>query len=106
MTVKEKIMDIADDLFWGTTECGDGSIEFERRSPADEDFIFTIDGNDPVKEIRDYARDFDPEEHAEFWVRNRENSTSIPNIRILIEDADDIKKMLTELAEAVSKMEV
>lgn len=106
MTVKEKVMDIADDLFWGTTECDDGSIEFERRSPADEDFIFTIDGNDPVKEIQDYARDFDPEEHAEFWVRNRENSTSIPSIRVLMEDADDIKKMLNELAEAVSKMEV
>ena len=83
-------------------------IEFEKYSPAGEDFIFTITGNDEARvaeQVREYAYDFDPDEHAEMWVESRGKRGVPDSIRTLIDDADAIKEMAFELADALRKAE-
>lgn len=84
-------------------EDGKRCWELEKYSPADEDFTFTVGDKNLVESISEYATDFDPDEHAEMWVRARYEGTdkTIPGIRTLVEDADAIKSMLEELAAAL-----
>lgn len=73
-----------------------------------EDFIFTITGNDEARvaeQVREYAYDFDPDEHAEMWVESRGKRGVPDSIRTLIDDADAIKEMAFELADALRKAE-
>ena len=48
-----------------------------------------------------YANTFDPDEHAEMHIENRGRGGTPSSIRVLIDDANDIKDMLKELANAV-----
>ena len=94
---------------WTITDCdyngGSKGFEFKKYSPAGEDFIFSVEANNPdelVDNIREYYNDFDPEEHVEMWVEARHNGVGgIPSIRRLVEDADDIDSMLEELSIAL-----
>ena len=108
MTKKQR--DIIEAQDWSISECdyanGGKGFEFEKYSPAGEDFIFSVEANNPrelVEGIKEYAADFSPDEHIEMWVIARCNgSTGIPSIRELVEDADAIDKMLQELAAALA----
>lgn len=77
---------------------GEYDTELEWYSPAGEDFIITFyfDGTpgDFVNQFREYACDFDPDEHAESWVEFRGEGGCPSSIRELIEDADAIKEFL------------
>ena len=69
----DALIDAAELLDW-SVHIYDDYIEFEKYSPAGEDFIFTITGNDEARvaeQVREYAYDFDPDEHAEMWVESR-----------------------------------
>ena len=69
---------------------------------------FTITGNDEARvaeQVREYAYDFDPDEHAEMWVESRGKRGVPDSIRTLIDDADAIKEMAFELADALRKAE-
>lgn len=81
-------------------ENGEKCWELGKYSPAGEDFTFIAGDKRLVENISEYATNFDPDEHAEMWVRARYEGTdkTIPGIRTLIEDADAIKSMLEELA--------
>lgn len=95
-----------EDLGWYVHFCDDNSIEFETYSPAGEDFIFSIEGRDIVREVAEYAYDFDADEHASMWIDARERVSGVPkSIRTLIDDADEIQKMLDELADALREIE-
>lgn len=102
--LKNRLIEKADELEWSVNIDGD-DWEFEKYSPAGEDFIFTVSVDAPEevwREVRRYANDFDTEEHIEMWVEAKKNLVSgIPSIRRLVEDADDIDKMLDELADAL-----
>ena len=108
----EKQREIIEGLYWTIHECqlcdGEKGYELEKYSPAGEDFIFTAEDSRLAESIREYAADFDPDEHAEMWVRARYEGKdqTIPSIRELIEDADAINLMLQELAAALSKDEM
>ena len=74
----------------------------------DADFIFTIVGNDEgavAEKVREYAYDFDPDEHAEMWVESRGKRGVPDSIRTFVDDADAIKEMLFELAQELRKAE-
>ena len=58
-----------------------------------------------AEQVREYAYDFDPEEHAEMWVESRGKRGVPDSIRTLIDDADAIKEMAFELADALRKAE-
>lgn len=101
------LVDAAEEIDW-SVHIYDDCIEFEKYSPAGEDFVFSIvgtDENELVKEVNRYASDFDPDEHAELWVGSRGKRGVPGSIRTLIDDADSIKEMLVELAKKLQKAE-
>ena len=97
-----KIKEIAEHLGWRVDEYDDGTVEFSQCSPAGEDFSFTVNAEEAAKEIYEYYNGFDVDEHIEMWIEARENGAhGVPSTRQLVEDAEDISKMLKELADAV-----
>ena len=103
----DTLVDAAELLDW-SVHINDDCIEFEKYSPAGEDFFFTITGNDEARVVeqgRGYAYDFDPDEHAEMWVEIRGKRGVPDSIRTLIDDADAIKEMVFELAAELRKAE-
>lgn len=82
-------------------------VELETYSPAGEDVIVTFryDGTDEdfVNRFREYAADFDPDEHAEGWIGCRGESGCPESIRELIEDAEAIKTDLVDTALKLSE---
>ena len=101
MTKRQKR--ICERLGWNITEY-ENDVELSQYSPAGEDFSFTADKKHFARSIEEYAYDFDPDEHAEMWVRNMYTVKGVPqSIRVLIDDADAISEMLTELSEQINK---
>lgn len=97
-----EIKKIAERLGWRVDEYDDGTVEFSQYSPAGEDFSFTVNAKEAAKEIYEYYDDFDIDEHIEMWIEAREHGAhGVPSTRELVEDAEDIYKMLKELASAV-----
>lgn len=101
--MKRKIRDVIENLDWRIYE-DETNIELEKYSPLGEDFIFSVDNNNNiVGQIIDYAENFDTDEHAEMYINIR-GERGVPNsIKDLIEDAQDIKQMLLELANELKK---
>ena len=87
------------DVSWCNFYMGHVGWEISQYSPAGEDFNFAIEHDDnvekAVKAIKEYAYDFDVDEHVQLNVGTR----GAPDIRTLVEDADAIQEMLTELAD-------
>ena len=100
--LENKVIETCEDLGWWVNECGD-YLEIGQASPLGEDFFFTIAKNDIIQDIKEYASDFDADEHAENISRMRGAPKSI---RALLADADEIQEMLYELADAVANLEV
>ena len=105
-----QLEDVAKSLGWAINDISDCctsnlGIECCQYSPAGEDFFFTAQADnirDIVCEIVEYARDFDPDEH----VRDVMNMRGAPRLRILVEDAEAIAAMISELADALIEHEV
>lgn len=106
-SLKQALLDKAEQMGWWYNIYNDGSIEIGQHSPAGEDFFFAIAGKDITSEIKEYYEDFDPDEHAKMWVENMNKVNGVPkSVRILIDDAEAIDNMLMELAETLQEMEV
>lgn len=101
----DALIDKAEELGWWV-RVYDNCIDIGKASPAGEDFFFTVTNKDDVvREVQEYASDFDPDEHAEMWVERR-GKNGVPNsIRTLIDDADAIQEMVDGLAEALTAVE-
>ena len=84
-------------------------VELEKYSPAGEDFGMIIDFNkeDPVgsclEDLEEYANNFNVGEHAEMWIPGRGKGGRPSSISELIQDAEDIKKMVFELLDALTQ---
>ena len=83
--------------------------EIEFYSPEGEDVYETVwyDGTDNgfIEAFRQLANDFDADEHAEMWINNR-NVEGVPDsVRALIDDAENIKDTLLEVAEKLEGKE-
>jgi hypothetical protein len=101
-----KYREVCERLEWSVYECGDGSIELEKHSPAGEDFSICVGVENFVDNVKEYAASFDQEEHIEMWVLARHTVSGVPSIKELVRDAEDIDKMLKELAEALFQAEL
>lgn len=100
--MNKKYKKVCEELNWNVYESKD-DIEFEKYSPAGEDFFFSVNKSNYLDEIIEYSESFDPDEHAEMWVNCMHSVKGVPqSIRTLIEDADAIKEMLLELAKELS----
>lgn len=101
----EKAKEIAEELgwkvepdTWGSFD-GNRCITFSKASPAGEDFSFDIwsDEDESIaSETRSYANDFDEEEHVKLMLDSR----GAPSMKELVADAEKIKKMVNDLADA------
>ena len=111
----EELLSVAEELDWRyevyTEDNGYSYVELEKHSPAGEDFFMPIDfeSNNPVdtfiKNLEEYERSFDVDDHVEIWIDSR-GQNGVPNsISELVEDAKEIKSMIYELWDRLSDEE-
>lgn len=86
------------------------SVELETYSPEGEDVIVDIfyDGSadDFVRQFREYAADFDPDDHVELWIDCRGERGVPESIRALMDDAEEIKRILVDTALALGERKI
>ncbi|HHY08615.1 MAG TPA: hypothetical protein GX530_08895 [Corynebacteriales bacterium] len=90
-----------------TTDHKENTLLISRYSPAGEDFYFYVNGESTeelISNICKYANDFDIDEHTSMHIENRGKSGIPSSVSVLVKDAEDIKDMLKELADAVKKI--
>lgn len=80
-------------------------VEMEKYSPAGEDFLMVIDFDAEdqaktfLKNLWDYADNFDIDDHVEMWIPERGKKGCPSTARELVEDAEAIAEMMQELYE-------
>ena len=83
--------------------------EIEFYSPEGEDVLETIwyDGTDDgfIEAFRQLADNFDADEHAEMWIDGRGKRGIPDSVRALIDDAENIKDTLLNVAEKLEGIE-
>lgn len=83
--------------------------EIEFYSPEGEDVLETIwyDGTDDgfIEGFRQLADNFDTDEHAEMWIDGRGKRGIPDSVRALIDDAENIKDTLLNVAEKLEGIE-
>lgn len=101
--LEQKYIDILEQNDWSISSyTDDGRVEVQKYSPAGEDFLMCVEVENFPESVREYANDFDADEHAEMWIEARGKVSGVPeNIRELIEDAEEIQKVLNRLADAL-----
>ena len=100
--MNERCREICEELDWKVTAYEDGTVELEKYSPAGEDFLFTVEADGFVENVKEYAAGFDVDGHIEMWIMAKRSGTQgVPSARELVRDAEDIDKMLQELAAAL-----
>ena len=113
--LSKNIIEVLEGKDWNiydiTEQDGRYYVEIENYSPEGENLIETVwfDGTDSgfIEGVRELADDFDPDEHAEMWIEARGRVRGVPDsIRTLIDDAETIKEMLEELADALEKIDI
>lgn len=99
---KEVAIDAAEKEGWNCAFDADGWAELSIYSDAGEDFSFTADADTPKgfwRSLRDYADDFDAEEHAVGWWRAGRGEPD--SIRVLLDDADKLAEWMIRLCFAM-----
>ena len=103
--LEQKYIDILEQNDWSISSyTDDGRVEVQKYSPAGEDFLVCVEVENFPESVREYANDFDADEYAEMWIEARGRVNGVPNsVRELIDDAEEIKKMLNELADVLEE---
>lgn len=105
--LEQKYIDILEENDWYVCACNDRIVELEKYSPAGEDFIMDIAVDNFPESVREYANDFDVDEHAAMWIEARGKVKGVSDsIRELIDDAEAIKEMICELADALEEKNI
>lgn len=106
----DRLKEAAAELDWTastlTSHTAEGAeiycVDFEAYSPAGEDFIFSVWGENAeeiVQEVCEYADNFDETEHVIQWI----GGSGAPDALTLAIDAKKIHVMLFELATRLLK---
>lgn len=104
--MNDRYREICENRDWQVTVADDGTVELRKQSPAGEDFSFEARVQNFVEDVKEYAAGFDIDEHIEMWILARRSGTSgVPSTRELVKDAEDIDKMLQDLAAALNMAE-
>lgn len=96
--IREKI----EDTGWTVREC-ENEWEIAQYTPAGEDFFFTVSTDNIIGGIKEYAKDFDVDEHVVMWVEAHNSCRGVPSIRELLEDAEWIDNELQELVDKIEE---
>ena len=85
-------------------------VELNQYTPCGEDWWETIwfDGTDEgfIKAVRERYNNFDVDEEAEIWIKNRGNNGVPDSIKDLVEDAEWKERTLGELFDQLAELEV
>lgn len=98
------LIPVMEDLDWNVY-VDDNCIELRQYSNAGEDFNFVVDKDNFVENIKEFAYNFDVDEHIEMWIQARNSVSGVPSTRVLVEDAKDIKEMLETLADKLNEVD-
>lgn len=110
----QELLDKAEELGWSytvyeETDCnGRQYAELGKHSPAGEDFTMIIDFSIEdqegsfLKDLNDYAEDFDVDGHVELWMPQRGKGGCPSTLKELLADAEAVKEMIKELAKELS----
>lgn len=111
ITSVEELQKYIEGKGWVISDCSfneDIDWEISKHSPAGEDFCFNIQCSNAVEDainaIAEYTNSFDEEEHIKMWLNAKDidnNRLNVPSITELVEDAKNIKQILTELSEGL-----
>lgn len=111
ITSVEELQKYIEGKGWVISDCSfneDIDWEISKHSPAGEDFCFNIQCSNAVEDainaIAEYTNSFDEEEHIKMWLNAKDidnNRLNVPSITELVEDAKNIKQMLTGLSEGL-----
>ena len=111
ITSVEELQKYIEGKGWVISDCSfneDIDWEISKHSPAGEDFCFNIQCSNAVEDainaIAEYTNSFDEEEHIKTRLNAKDidnNRLNVPSITELVEDAKNIKQMLTELSEGL-----
>lgn len=105
MSLTKRLIQKAEDLDWSVSVEGN-YWEFEKYSPAGEDFVFGLNGEDTIEELQAYYDTFDPEEHiTDLLIAKRNGFAGVPDVKTLCDDADAIDNMIYELLQAFIEVE-
>ena len=105
-----KVVDVCEGLGWTIyrDEESPKYWEFEKYSPAGEDFCFSIIAKNLAElkgELQYYYENFDREDHVyELLEAKRNGFRGVPDLDTLVEDSQAIEDMLEELAMEVTKI--
>ena len=106
----DKVIEVCEALDWRVSapKENDTCWEFEKYSPAGEDFCFSIIAKNLVElkgELQYYYEYFDREDHVyELLEAKRNGFRGVPDLDTLVQDSQDIEDMLEELAIEVTKI--
>ena len=104
----ERLVKVTENNGWSVSleeNSDEKCAEFEKWSPAGEDFVFSVayeDAGDLVKAVAEFEEGFDAEEHVvEMLDAKRSGLSGVPDVKTLVEDADAIRDMLCDLSYAL-----
>ena len=101
--IPQWFIDAVEELDWSCKDAG-SNVELENWSPAGEDLIIYVDKGQWVEDLFDNYQYFDKGEHIKTLLDAKANGfRGVPDIDILVEDADDIRQMYKELADKVAE---
>lgn len=102
--LRKRVENVAEELCWNIEDEGDGSLRFSQESPAGEDFSFSVSSDDLIRQVQEYANDFDISEHVAMWLEARGRVSGVPDAVTLVDDAKEIQAMLDALVEKLSEL--
>ena len=113
----QRMLDKAEELDWSYSVYVEPSqnnrtyAEMEKYSPAGEDFLMIIDfdaedqAESFLKDLWDYADNFDVDGHVEMWLPERGKGGCPSTARELVEDAEAMKSFLIQQFPGLSEAE-
>jgi len=110
MRTADKIIKAAESLDWSVTY-ESGEFDFQKYSPAGQDFNMSITGNtlDELKEnLYEWYRSYDCSEEAYLWLDKSGHGTNgAPyNMKDLYDDMQACEDMVKELAEKIQEIRI
>ena len=100
MGLEQKYLDVLEECGWSVScYTHDGKVGLETWSPAGENITICVNVKDFPRSVMEYAYDFDADRHVEELMEAKRNGLAgVPSISTLVRDADEIQKLLDELA--------
>lgn len=107
--MKKRELDACKKTGWTVYSYGDGKVKVSKTSPAGTLVVLDVKAEDFAKCAKKFAKDFNADGYAvDMWVKRLKRdggADKIPSITAYYNDAENIAKILRELAKALEESE-